>query len=256
MSNKTPTSAASTGGAKPRGGIRTHLAARRIATGVAFGAFALAVAIAGTASAQAGTSGTDASKTQGVSATASAAQKPSQAPDAAAEKPSKASGIAAQGSLQVPAEIPASNAACTACHTAEGEAAEDQACLGFLHATLTCETCHDDAQELDELHAKTKAKRMPMRLKKTTVEDETCIACHEVTGEEFVGLASGSLLADANGLEVNAHEVIAGEQHEGIACVSCHEVHDDTLPVEQAQKVCKSCHHAQVFECFTCHEHS
>ena len=245
MSNKTPTSTAPTGGAKPCGGIRAHLAARSIALGAAFGALALSVAIAGTASAQVGTSGTDASKTQGVSATASAAQKPSKASDAAAQE-----------SLQEPAEIPASNAACTACHTAEGEAAEDQACLGSLHATLTCETCHDDAKELDELHAKTKAKRMPMRLKKTTVEDETCIACHEATGEEFAKLSGGSLLADANGLEVNAHEVITGEQHEGIACVSCHEVHDDTLPAEQAQKVCKSCHHAQVFECFTCHDHS
>lgn len=245
MSNKTATSAASTGGAKPRGGIHARLGARSVATGATFGTFALALAIAGTAPAQAGTSGADASKAPVVSAAAPAAQASSQAPDAAAEKP-----------LQAPAEIPASNAACTACHTAEGEAAEDQACLGSLHATLTCETCHDDAKELDELHAKTKAKRMPMRLKKTTVEDETCIACHEATGEEFAKLSGGSLLADANGLEVNAHEVITGEQHEGIACVSCHEVHDDTLPAEQAQKVCKSCHHAQVFECFTCHDHS
>ena len=197
MSNKTATSAASTGGAKPRGGFHARVGARSVATGATFGTFA-----------------------------------------------------------QAPAEIPASNAACTACHTAEGEAAEDQACLGSLHATLTCETCHDDAKELDELHAKTKAKRMPMRLKKTTVEDETCIACHEATGEEFAKLSGGSLLADANGLEVNAHAVITGEQPEGIACVSCHEVHDDTLPAEQAQKVCKSCHHAQVFECFTCHDHS
>lgn len=153
-------------------------------------------------------------------------------------------------------EVPQENGDCTACHKNEGAAAQDEAFLGFDHAGLLCVSCHDDGEVLDDLHAKTKAKRMPMRMKKTAVENETCSQCHEIEGDEFVGLSADVLLSDANGLEVNAHEVVAAEQHQGIACVACHEFHDDTLPAEQAQKVCATCHHANVYECFTCHEHA
>lgn len=156
------------------------------------------------------------------------------------------------------AQPPEENAACTACHVNEAEAAQDEKTLSSLHADVLCMTCHDDEETLDELHAKTKAKRMPLRLKKTSVEDETCLACHEEQPgtDEFLALSEGNPLVDANGLEVNAHEMVGREGHEGIGCVSCHEVHDEADPQARAQKVCQSCHHADVYECFTCHEHA
>ena len=78
---------------------------------------------------------------------------------------------------------------------------------------------------------------------------------NEPAHEAFLELSAGTPLVDANGLEVNAHTMVGNVTHDGIECVSCHEIHDDTLPAEQGKKICNSCHHADVFECFTCHEH-
>lgn len=169
-----------------------------------------------------------------------------------------ASAAVSSASDAASAQPPEENAACAACHVNEAEAAQDEKTLSSLHAGDLCTTCHDDEETLDELHAKTKAKRMPLRLKKTSVEDETCLACHEEQPgtDEFLALSEGNPLVDANGLEVNAHEMVGREGHEGIGCVSCHEVHDEADPQARAQKVCQSCHHADVYECFTCHEHA
>ena len=151
----------------------------------------------------------------------------------------------------------AENAACVACHTNEGASFADVSTLAGLHAGLACATCHDDDKALDDLHAKTKAKRMPLRLKKTQVENATCLSCHtdEPGSDAFLALSEGEPLVDANGLEVNAHAMVGAQGHEDIACVSCHEVHDEADPGVRAQKVCATCHHANVYECFTCHEH-
>lgn len=200
----------------------------------------------------AGASGTDGRAASEASASAGALKAVQAAGTAAggAEEGSAAGGAAV--------EAPAENEACVSCHTSEGDSTQDSSTIASLHAGVACVTCHDDGEELDELHAKTKAKRMPMRLKKTQVEDATCLSCHqEQPGTDaFLALSKDKPLVDANGLEVNAHEMVGREGHEGIGCVSCHEVHDEADPAGRAQKVCATCHHAGVYECYTCHEHS
>lgn len=148
---------------------------------------------------------------------------------------------------------------CSTCHVAENDSLSDASCLAGLHEqqNATCISCHTDSEGLTTAHADMGSKDPAAKLKKTTIDDEACLACHE----DYAALAEKSAadgieLVDTEGTAVNPHEVPGlTESHKNIACVDCHASHvsdADTLSV--AQENCISCHHQEVYECGTCHE--
>ena len=125
-----------------------------------------------------------------------------------------------------------------------------------IHSAFGCATCHAD-QKLGDLHdGATPDAKMPKKLKKTEVDDEVCLNCHE-SYEALAEKSTGSqALVDDNGTVVNPHALPDVADHGPIGCVDCHTVHKDAdKPVtEKAKDKCLSCHHENVFECGTCHE--
>lgn len=144
---------------------------------------------------------------------------------------------------------------CSACHVNEHESMENAASDSFLHADMTCGECHDDVDGLAKTHdGVTTADRVPMRLKKTMVDENLCISCHP-QDEAFLAESAGTPLVDVRGTEVNPHELPQDVSHEEITCSDCHKMHGDAADRgDRAQKLCQSCHHSGVFECYTCHE--
>ena len=64
------------------------------------------------------------------------------------------------------------------------------------------------------------------------------------------------MLTDKNGTTANPHDLPQNADHTNadLACATCHKLHGED-PIEQtALKACIDCHHAEVFECGTCHD--
>ena len=193
-----------------------------------------------------------------------------------------AAGLAAEPVQAADAPWPI-EADCAACHTkqAPGEAAADEAgadgevhdaagsaaadeageatsrteaSFQALHAGFGCATCHADAK-LGELHTDVTADdKMPKRLKKSSIEKDLCLTCHDA--EKLVEDAKGcEALTDDNGTVVNPHDLPDVADHDPITCIDCHVMHKDgDEPVGDVAKAkCISCHHENVFECGTCH---
>ena len=137
---------------------------------------------------------------------------------------------------------------CTTCHTT-------QSCAEVTHTGISCTLCHDSTDEafIKRHEGKTADSKMPTKLKKTTVDTETCLMCHS---EDYTTDAVGdNILTDTRGTEVNPHAVPSNESHDKkVDCLSCHKIHEETDIMVNAEKVCYECHHVQVFECNTCHE--
>ena len=144
---------------------------------------------------------------------------------------------------------------CAACHSTEQSSYDDAACLASFHKQQACASCHADDQALSNAHVgKTSADKAPKRLKKTEVSDELCLSCHFGTKEELVAATQDVVVTDENGTSRNPHDGGDIAEHESIECSSCHSMHSDEPVSEQAYDTCISCHHAGVFECYTCHE--
>jgi predicted CXXCH cytochrome family protein len=147
---------------------------------------------------------------------------------------------------------------CGACHIVEAESAANPSCDAYLHTTTSCVDCHDNTNKLKTMHEDvTTADRMPTRLKQTTVTEETCVGCHALD-EAHIEATATEALVDINETKVNPHNLPATEtdSHAEIICSDCHEMHDSAAKrVEKATKLCQSCHHSGVYECYTCHEH-
>lgn len=147
---------------------------------------------------------------------------------------------------------------CGVCHQDKQASTEDSSLRACTHATqagATCITCHSDESTLSTVHQDATAEGpMPKKLKKTTVDAQTCQAsgCHDMSADEFKALtADVTELVDSNGTMVNPHEVMgltAG--HADIKCSDCHSEHKVDAG---AATTCISCHHAGVYECNTCH---
>lgn len=142
---------------------------------------------------------------------------------------------------------------CGACHVKERASASDSACLYSLHADTACNTCHSSAK-LETLHVKTKGE-VPSELRATSVGSDACVSCHDVAD---IALKSNNstTLADKNGRVVNPHDLPAVKDHEKIECASCHSMHapaDEGLLQARSAEKCVGCHHAEVYECGTCH---
>ena len=83
------------------------------------------------------------------------------------------------------------------------------------------------------------------------IENELCFTCHGSYEALAEKTADGTVLTDKTGTVVNPHAIPAnGEHNEEPACKNCHKMHGDSDP----QEYCRSCHHADVFECYTCHD--
>ena len=95
---------------------------------------------------------------------------------------------------------------------------------------------------------------MPKKLKKTEVPDDACLSCHYGAREELVAATVDVAVVDSKGTAVNPHDVTPSEQHDTIRCADCHGMHDAEKLADKADVECASCHHADVFECYTCHD--
>ena len=122
---------------------------------------------------------------------------------------------------------------CSTCHADEASSRQDAACTASKHTSLQCADCHTDTATLAKQHEGASSDdRMPSRLKQTA-------------------------LSDAQGTTVNPHELPETDTHGQIACTDCHSMHEEQTDLQgDAKAYCMSCHHADVFECYTCHEHS
>ena len=193
----------------------------------------------------------------GTQAASDAASGPDEAPapqEAPQAEPSDGSAVS---DAAAPAGAPAAGtwaaSDCGACH-AEGQVDAAAPSLASNHLALgvSCVTCHTDEEKLEELHADADpSKKMPRRLKKTDVTPETCTAsgCHSDTAALAEATADVTVLTDKDGLTVNPHAVPPTESHEAVTCGNCHGGHSEADP----QKVCKRCHHENVYQCGTCH---
>lgn len=148
---------------------------------------------------------------------------------------------------------------CGTCHADKKATTEDAsltACTHVTEAQTTCITCHDDEAALSEVHVgATASGPMPTKLKKTTVEVETCqsAGCHDLPAADFQALtAHVDTLVDVEGTKANPHEVMTlTPGHVDITCLDCHSEHGEDY--DEAM-TCVSCHHMGKYECNTCHE--
>ena len=147
------------------------------------------------------------------------------------------------------------NSDCATCHATEQESYSNQACLASAHPDETCIQCHTDITGLATAHeGKTAADKMPKKLKSTEISDELCLSCHFESKEALAEETSDVSISDVKHNSRNPHLSDGISEHEGIECAECHGMHK-TEPIEdQAKDVCYSCHHTEVFECYTCHE--
>lgn len=174
------------------------------------------------------------------------------------------------------------DADCAKCHVKQAASESDESCLVSKHAAFDCLYCHDyasrqandhadqsdgqktaesetaggesDNLSMAEVHANvTKVSTVKKsNLLKTTVPEELCLSCHD--REALVeATADCTTLTDANGIVVNPHDLVEGSQHDGVTCESCHIMHvSDPMA---AYRACVSCHHAEQWECGTCHSY-
>lgn len=144
---------------------------------------------------------------------------------------------------------------CSVCHATEQASYGNAACLASSHQQEACISCHSDEQALADVHAdKTSADKAPKKLKKTEVSDEQCLSCHYGSREGLVAATPDAMVVDDNGTSRNPHDAGGVTEHEGVQCSSCHDMHSEEPLAEQALNTCLGCHHAGVFECYTCHE--
>lgn len=143
---------------------------------------------------------------------------------------------------------------CSMCHEKEQSSFEDTTCAASQHAGTACITCHTDASALASAHeGATAEKASKAVLKSTTVDAATCESCHALD-EVAAATANVEALTDANGTVVNPHALPESTDHAEVTCTSCHQMHVSGATIEKkAQRVCASCHHADVYECYTCH---
>lgn len=144
---------------------------------------------------------------------------------------------------------------CGMCHGEESASFDDSTCGAFSHsADTTCVSCHADSAKLASVHeGATAEKAIRAALKSTVVQAEACESCHA-----RVDVAQATtdvvVLADANGTTVNPHDLPESESHEELTCINCHQMHVSDADIEKkAQRACANCHHADVYECYTCH---
>lgn len=151
------------------------------------------------------------------------------------------------------------DADCTLCHTYEASTLTNEKCLLSAHSDESCTSCHTQENKLAFAHKTMSADTSKLkRLKRTTVGEENCIACHG-EWEDLAELTKDTVLVqDTEGTIVNPHtvrtEINKSKQHNLVTCTSCHRMHTESNLAEAANEECRTCHHAGVFKCGTCHD--
>lgn len=180
---------------------------------------------------------------------------------------------------------------CTAtCHTRQVETLTDDGTqISAHHGGLPCTSCHTDIEGMAKGHEGVGADdtKGPKRLKKSEVNSDGCVACHQVTDGVVpadawaakqanatpIGAKEGAdtaeltipaysatatvaidYLVDVNGTVVNPHDLPVNKSHATLTCATCHTMHNNAPLEETATKACLKCHHDNVYECFTCHD--
>lgn len=142
---------------------------------------------------------------------------------------------------------------CALCHEEQSDTAVNGK-TGFakVHSeqNMTCTECHNNLDDLNKSHdGVTMESKKPKKLDHDM--SQSCIDCHG-TLEEMAAITSESeTLVDKNGTTANPHDIPDTPSHETPSCTECHGEHEEKDALED---YCFSCHHAQVFECNTCHE--
>lgn len=146
---------------------------------------------------------------------------------------------------------------CAACHETEAATSKDVSCLAGTHTMeqeFTCMTCHIDDTALSSAHANMNSGKTPKKLKKTEVSQDLCLSCHD-QNELAEATAASIILTDDYGKTVNPHAIPENEDHaDDVLCTSCHKGHSTNGIEEDSKDLCAGCHHANVYECGTCHE--
>lgn len=144
---------------------------------------------------------------------------------------------------------------CATCHTTEAASQDAILCTASDGGEESpCLVCHIDEAGLSTVHSEvTTEDRVPTRLKKTEVADETCLSCHYETREALIAATADiAPVTDDNGLAINPHNP-GTEGHDAVSCATCHNSHESSDIPTLANDTCRSCHHQGVFECYTCH---
>lgn len=144
------------------------------------------------------------------------------------------------------------NVDCASCHTAEAFSQVSESSRHAEHSGVNCLSCHIDNEDLAKVHTNASADASKAKLKKTEVDASMCLSCHK-KADLSTATASNAVLTDKEGLTVNPHDLPVNEDHEKVNCASCHVMHTDKDITEEAQASCISCHHENVYECYTCH---
>jgi hypothetical protein len=116
----------------------------------------------------------------------------------------------------------------------------------------------DDAETpsltMAEVHANVTAVSTVKKssLVNTSVDEAACLTCHD-RDALIEATADCTVLTDAQGTVVNPHDLIEGSQHDQVTCEDCHKMHSNDSAA--AYRACVSCHHAEVWECGTCHSY-
>lgn len=146
---------------------------------------------------------------------------------------------------------------CGTCHDSEQASMGDTSCIAAAHTSASCISCHSDEDgALTQVHDGATADDVSSRtkLKKTTVAAATCQTCHS-QDDLIAKTANVDVLTDDEGTTVNPHDLPDTGDHAGIECIQCHTVHEEGDKMEvAAQKTCRTCHHQNVYKCYTCHE--
>lgn len=146
---------------------------------------------------------------------------------------------------------------CVTCHAEEGASLNIETCGVYIHAQdgSTCIACHNDEAVLAQSHdGVTTESKLPSRLKKSEVSNDTCLSCH-VRDEIAAATADYEGLTDYQGRVGNPHDLPSTDGHNALECVDCHDMHVEGADIAQsAYDTCLSCHHSGEWECGTCHE--
>lgn len=148
---------------------------------------------------------------------------------------------------------------CAMCHTRSVSSLASSSCEAMQgDPDSTCLNCHTDVAGIKSAHANvsmTDTAGDLDRLKKTNVEESTCLSCHDL---DDITLATADVaLTDSEGTSVNPHEAMTvhnvNAAHDDMTCSSCHKMHSSAPTLDNAANMCLGCHHEDVYECYTCH---
>ena len=149
---------------------------------------------------------------------------------------------------------------CGICHQKSTETVENLRCEAAQGSqNETCVNCHVDIEGMQKAHEKVNAADTAGdtgRLKRTKVESDVCLTCHN-WDDLAKDTAQSTALTDSAGTTVNPHEVTTVNNingaHDKTGCSDCHKMHSGEPTEKAADAFCLNCHHGGKYECYTCH---